>query len=114
MNGASDTDSDVEIAEIVLLQALKRKQLQQKKKRLWNPQWLLKRREENVAYRLVRELREEDPATLRQWIRLDLEQYQELLALVTSHIEKEDTNMPQAMTAHERLAVTLCYLATDG
>ena len=113
MNGASDTDSDVEIAEIVLLLALKRKQLQQKKRRLWSRQLLL-RREESVAYRLVRELREEDPATLRQWIRLDLEQYQELLALVTPHIEKEDTNMRQAVTAHERLAVTLRYLATGG
>ena len=60
------------------------------------------------------ELREEDPATLRQWIRLDLEQYQELLALVTPHIEKEDTNMCQAVTTHERLAVTLRYLATGG
>lgn len=67
-----------------------------------------------MAFRLMRELQEEDPATFRQWIRLDREQYGELLALVTPLIEKQDTNMRLAVTPAERLALTLRYLATGG
>ncbi|KAG0723699.1 hypothetical protein GWK47_042138 [Chionoecetes opilio] len=83
-----------------------------KKKRLWSRQWLLRRREESVAFRLLRELREEDPDTLRQWTRLDQQQFQDLLALVTPLIKKQDTNMRQAVSPAERLTLTLRYLAT--
>ncbi|KAG0728948.1 hypothetical protein GWK47_031375 [Chionoecetes opilio] len=84
-----------------------------KKKRLWSRQWLLRRREESVASRLLRELREEDPDTLRQWTRLDQQQFQDLLALVTSLIKKQDTNMRQAVSPAERLTLTLRYLANS-
>lgn len=65
-----------------------------------------------MAFRLLRELEVEDPATLRQWMRLDKQQYRDLLLLVTPVIEKQDTNMRQAVTATERLTLTLRYSAT--
>ncbi|MPC91829.1 hypothetical protein E2C01_086889 [Portunus trituberculatus] len=60
----------------------------------------------------MKELTEEDPATLRNWIRLDREQYEELLALITPLIQKQDTNMRRAVTAAERLTLTLRFLAS--
>lgn len=103
---------DDELAAVAMLLLKKKQQLQKKKKRLWSRQWLQRRRGESVAFRLLRELQAEDPATLRQWIRLDLQQYQNLLLQVTPHIAKQDTNMRHAVTAAERLTLTLRYLAT--
>lgn len=97
---------------LTLLLLLKKKQENEKRRKLWSRRWLLRRREESVAFRLMRELREEDPATLRHWIRLDREQFEELLAQVTPLIEKQDTNMRQAVTPAERLTLTLRYLAS--
>ena len=50
--------------------------------------------EESVAFRLLRELRQEDQSTFRHWLRLSEEQ-------------KKDTNMRQAVTAAERLSLPL-------
>ncbi|KAK4311476.1 hypothetical protein Pmani_017027 [Petrolisthes manimaculis] len=97
-------------AALALLLLIKKKQ--QKKKRLWSRDWLKKRSEESVQFRLFRKLKAQDPDTLRQWTRLNDQQYQELLCLVTPLIEKQNTNMRQAVTAAERLTLTLRYLAT--
>lgn len=97
---------------LALLLLLKKKQENEKRRKLWSRRWLLRRREESVSFRLMKKLREEDPATLRQWIRLDWEQFEELLAQVTPLIEKQDTNMRQAVTPAERLTLTLRYLAS--
>lgn len=101
-----------EVAAFAALLFLKERKKNEKKRKLWRRRWLLRRREESVAFRLMKEITEEDPATLRQWIRLDREQYEELLALVTPLIEKQDTNMRLAVTAAERLTLTLRYLAS--
>jgi hypothetical protein len=51
----------------------------------------------------------------RQWmksyLRMDDETYMELLHLITILITKQDTRMRKAISADERLAVTLRYLA---
>ncbi|KAG0713570.1 hypothetical protein GWK47_015926 [Chionoecetes opilio] len=49
---------------------------------------------------------------MRNWIRLDKDQYHKLLQLVTPLIAKKDTRMRKAVTAGERLTLTLRYLAT--
>ena len=100
------------VAAALLVLALLQKEEEEKKRRLWSRRWLLRRRRESVAFRLLKELREEDPSTLRQWLRLDRELYEDLLTQVTPLIEKQDTNMRKAVTAAERLILTLRYLAT--
>lgn len=112
-------DDDGLGAIALLLLVKKKRQLQKqekekkkRKKRVWSREWLQRRREESVPFRLMRELNEEDPHTLRQWIRLNKQQYQELLSMVTPLIEKQDTNIRLAVTAAERLTLTLRYLAT--
>ncbi|MPC59016.1 hypothetical protein E2C01_053031 [Portunus trituberculatus] len=62
-----------------------------KRKCLWMRSWLKRRETKSVYHTLLAELRLEDSKTLRQWIRLPKEQYQELLRLVTPLIMKEDT-----------------------
>ncbi|XP_045121513.1 uncharacterized protein LOC123510410 [Portunus trituberculatus] len=105
---------DPDIVAYVMLDYLNRKQQEKRRRRVWSHDWLKKRREESVAFRLVRELEAEDPDTLRQWTRPDQHQFQELLAQVTPLIKKEDTNMRQAVTPYERLLLTLHHLATGG
>ncbi|KAK3889796.1 hypothetical protein Pcinc_006220 [Petrolisthes cinctipes] len=105
-----DSSSDDAIAEATIILALMTKK--PKKKRLWTRRWLARRQNLSAHSRLLRELGMEDPNTKRVWTRLNTEQYQHLLQLVTPLIEKEDTNMREAVTADERLCVTLRYLAT--
>ncbi|KAG0720130.1 hypothetical protein GWK47_006964 [Chionoecetes opilio] len=81
------------------------------KKRAWIRSWLARREKESVYHRLLKELSLEDHETMRNWIRLDKDQYHKLLQLVTPLIAK-DTRMRKAVTAGERLTLTLRYLAT--
>ncbi|MPC26618.1 hypothetical protein E2C01_019763 [Portunus trituberculatus] len=57
-----------------------------KRKRLWMRSWLKRRK-------TLAELCLKDSETLRQWICLPKEQYQELLQLVTPLIMKGDTHL---------------------
>ncbi|KAK3893765.1 hypothetical protein Pcinc_002424 [Petrolisthes cinctipes] len=60
---------------------------------------------------MVRELSLEDPQALNVWIRLNNPHYHHLLEFVTPLIEKQNTQMREAVTAGERLVITLRYLA---
>ncbi|KAG0725785.1 hypothetical protein GWK47_037935 [Chionoecetes opilio] len=82
------------------------------KKRAWIRSWLARREKESVYHRLLKELSVEDHETMKNWIRLDKDQYHKLLQLVTPLIAKKDTRMRKAVTAGERLTLTLRYLAT--
>ena len=59
----------------------------------------------------MRELDDEDPEGLKNFIRMDRSSFCFLLDKVSPLINKGDTTMRQAISAGERLAVTLCYLA---
>ncbi|XP_045106669.1 protein ALP1-like [Portunus trituberculatus] len=74
--------------------------------------WLARRESESVYHRLLKELSLEDHDTLKSWTRLDKDQYHRLLELVTPLIAKSDIKMRKAVTAGERLTLTLRYLAT--
>ena len=56
----------------------------------------------------MKELDDEDPKGLKNCIRMDRSSFGDLLDKGSSLISKEDTTMRQAMSAGERLAVTLC------
>ncbi|XP_050303715.1 probable ATP-dependent RNA helicase DDX49 [Anthonomus grandis grandis] len=61
--------------------------------------------------KLLEELRLE-PDDYRNYLRMDEDSYVLLLKLVTPLIQKQDTCMRSAIPPHERLSVTLRYLAT--
>lgn len=76
----------------------------------WCKGWLLKRKQFSHV-NLIKELRI-TPKDYRNYLRMDENTYLKLLSLVTPLIQKEDTVMRKAISAHERLTVTLRFLAT--
>ncbi|KAF8787990.1 hypothetical protein HNY73_009533 [Argiope bruennichi] len=53
-----------------------------------------------------------DAEGYRRWLRMNTASFEYLLSLVSPHISGRDTNMRIAITAGEKLAVTLRYLAS--
>ncbi|KAG0730177.1 Protein ALP1-like [Chionoecetes opilio] len=83
-----------------------------KARKIWSRNWL-KRRTEGIQYKnLVQELALEDENGYRNWMRLDRRQFHEVLELIRPAISRQDTNMRAAVSAEERLAITLRHLAT--
>ena len=75
--------------------------------------WLL-RRKQRIAYNtLLKELHSEDPNEFQNYFRMDKTTFKMLLEKVRPLIERQDTQLREAVSAAERLAVTLGFLATD-
>ena len=81
------------------------------RRRLWSKNWLL-RRDQFSHMPLLRELRENNPDDFRNFLRMSDPVFQQLLALVSPYITRQDTVMREAITAEQRLVATLRYLAT--
>jgi hypothetical protein len=91
--------------------ALKKEQSNKKKSRSrWSKEWYLKR--ECLSHtNLVSKLRLE-PDDWLNYLRMDEDAYWGILQKVTPLIKKSNTVMRKAITPHERLSVTLRFLAT--
>ena len=83
-----------------------------KARRIWTRRWLARRQERSLFRNLIQELSLEDEEGYRKFMRLNKHQFHEILELVRPAITRQDTNMRKAVTAEERLAITLRYLAT--
>ena len=81
-----------------------------KKRKIWSKDWLLKRNYFSHV-NLLEEIRAY-PEDFNNFMRMDEESYLHLLSLVSPLIEKQSTVMRSPITPHERLTVTLRYLAT--
>ena len=73
--------------------------------------WIERRREKSSFDFLVQGLITEDKPTYRRYFHLDERLFRYVLERVCSVICKQDSHMRQAISANERLAVTLRYLA---
>ncbi|KAK3097397.1 hypothetical protein FSP39_009298 [Pinctada imbricata] len=82
------------------------------KRKYWTRPWIRRRDTFGAHHALLNELRSEDPRSFRNFIRMNDESFQELLNLVTPLINRKDSCMRNAITAAERLSVTLRFLAT--
>ncbi|KAG0720088.1 hypothetical protein GWK47_049188 [Chionoecetes opilio] len=83
-----------------------------KARKIWSRNWLKRRTEGSQYKNLVQELALEDENGYRNWMRLDRRQFHEVLELIRPAISRQDTNMRAAVSAEERLAITLRHLAT--
>ncbi|XP_068082458.1 uncharacterized protein [Anabrus simplex] len=83
-----------------------------KERRWWSRPWIQRREELGASSRLFQDLKEEDPETYRNVIRMSPSKFQELLELVEPLIKKEDTKMIEAIPCKIKLEITLRYLAT--
>jgi len=61
---------------------------------------------------LMVELRREDPASFQNFLRIQSEMFDELLARVGPRITKHDTNYRKALDPGTKLAATLRHLAS--
>jgi hypothetical protein len=108
---ASNEDDDA-LALIGLALILKEKDNKtvKRKRKKWCKNWLLKR-ETYSHVNLLNELKFE-PEDFKNYLRMDEKTYLKLLTMVTPMIEKKDTVTRNSISAHERLSVTLRFLAT--
>ena len=100
------------VAACAIVIALSERRRCKRKRRVWTKQWLL-RREEISFSTLLKELQPE-PDDYRNFLRMDEETFEELLILVTPHIERQTTKFREPVSARDRLSVALRYLATGN
>lgn len=81
-----------------------------KKRSKWVKEWLLKRSQFSHI-NLLDELKLE-PGDWFNYLRMDYETYCTLLKLVSPLITKQDTQLRNAISPHERLTATLRFVAT--
>ena len=81
--------------------------------RLWVRPWIARRNQYVAYHALVQELSSEDPSGLKNFLRMDMATFNELLEMVTPIIKRRDTLMRDSISPAERLALTLRFLATD-
>eukprot|EP00794_Sanderia_malayensis_P010419 gene10419-11510_t len=109
----SDSDDcDEEILLFLLLMRRARRRLQAANRTQWSTPWILRRDTLGVHENLVCELAAEDPKRFRRYHRVNREGFDEILAMISPLIIKEDTCLRMAIKPSERLSVTLRFLAT--
>lgn len=87
---------------------------QRKKRRprnIWIKPWIATREVDGAFHLLLKDL-EKDPEHYRNYLRLDLATFEELLEKVNPLLLRKDTRMRNAISPAEQLAVTLRFLAT--
>ena len=97
---------------LLLLMRRRRRRFRAACRTRWTKNWIQKRQGHGVYTNLLRELRVDDPEAFRQYHRLDVNAFKEVLRMVEPFILKKDTVMRASICPEERLAVTLRFLAT--
>ncbi|XP_037810045.1 uncharacterized protein LOC119602536 [Lucilia sericata] len=95
------------VVSVILLEGKKEKQ-----ERVWVREWVRRRKEEGCCAKLLKELRLETPTLYHNFLRMKAKDFDYLLNLVKPLITKQTTRFREPISATERLAVTLRYLAT--
>ncbi|MPC80964.1 hypothetical protein E2C01_075563 [Portunus trituberculatus] len=85
-----------------------------KKRKIWTRPWLAQRVEGSQYNNLIQELALEDQDRYKNWMRLDRNQFLEVLELIKPAIAKQDIKMRAAVLPQDRLAITLHHLATGA
>ena len=110
-------DSDVECAAAVLIIAILRKRKQRKfrkKRSTWVKPWLLRREKLGIYNTLVNELRLEEEADYKKFLRMTPEIFDELLSFIEVDITKQNTILRDSIPAKIKLAATIRYLSTGA
>ena len=88
------------------------RQKNNRKRSCWVREWIAKRPRLGAYNCLMQELIIEDPIVMRNFLRMDQMDMEELLNLVGGAITKKDTRMRLALPVKEKLALTLRFLAS--
>ncbi|KAM7290536.1 hypothetical protein ISCGN_027157 [Ixodes scapularis] len=82
-------------------------------KKPWIKTWMSKK-ELGIRNLLYQELLESDPVEYRRLLRVDSNQFADILSSIASCIRKLDTEMRPAIPAKDKLQLTLRFLASAG
>ena len=82
-----------------------------KKRKMWMKE-LFKKRSKFTHENLLQELLLSAPADYENYLRMDRENFMDLLEMTTPLIQKMDTKLRDSISASERLSSTLRFLAT--
>lgn len=86
-----------------------------KRRSIWAKQWLQRRDKLGLGVSLLPELRyecTEKPIDFMRYLRIEPKTFDLLLEMIRVDIEKQDTAFRDSVSASDRLAITLRYLAT--
>lgn len=100
------------VCAIAIELAIDLKEKMKKKKRMWVKSWIQRRSLQGASQNLINELRMEDPMNFKNFFRMNVLQFEELLTKVAPIIKKQDTMMRPSISPEVRLQVVLRYLAT--
>jgi hypothetical protein len=96
----------------ILLLRRRRRRIRAQYRTTWSKTWIQRRERNGVYVNLLRELESEDPETFRQYHRLDINSFKQILTTVEPLIKKTDTVMRTSISSGQRLSITLRFLAT--
>lgn len=86
-----------------------------KKRKKRKPRWWMKkmyRERLQCGNRLMQDMHFEESGSIENFVRMSLQDFENILKKVEPKIKKMNTNYREAITARERLAITLRFLAT--
>ena len=95
---------------LIIVAILRKKK--RKPREIWVKKWLMKRDKKSAYNTILQELRLDDKANFRRYLRMNTDTFDELVRLVKPHIEKKCTRLRKPLGVEEKLACTLRYLAT--
>ena len=107
-----DENVAISLCLIIIASAALRIRCDRRRPRQWTRAWIHRRRQLGAHHALMKKLESEDPQSYRNFIRMDKQDFDELLTKVTPFIQRRDTNMRESITPTERLSLTLRYLGT--
>nr|XP_022903892.1 uncharacterized protein LOC111416171 [Onthophagus taurus] len=103
----------IRLAAAIAAYLIKKKQIKKKTKRsVWVRNWVLRRVDLSFQNTLLEELRTEDSMQLKNFLRMSNDDFEYILSLIQTSIQKQDTKMRLAIPPKDRLLVTLRFLAT--
>ncbi|KAJ8978140.1 hypothetical protein NQ317_016842 [Molorchus minor] len=100
---------------LILRKELLRAQNSKKKKirrRWWTRLWIVRRNLYGASECLLKELAVKDPDSYQNHLRMNNQQFTELLRKETPFIQKQNTNMRETLHARLKLQIALQFLAS--
>jgi hypothetical protein len=77
-----------------------------RKKRIWVKHWINRREAQGASNNLIRELKLEDPTNYKNFLRMDENKFNDLLANFASKIKKQNTVIRGAISPQIKLEIT--------